>query len=114
MNQDDFMKDYTKEQIDRILKRRGHMDICTQPGMQIIFSSPNSGYHLEKKRVAELGLVLGRRYTVATISVGRSSSRLTLREFGKESFNTVFFCNLPRQVVPPNDQHFECKYYGPK
>lgn len=108
------MKDYTKEQIDRILKRRGEMDICTQPGMQIIFSSPNSGYEEEKKRVAELGLVLGRRYTVETIRVGSCYSHLTLKEFGKETFNTVFFCNLPRQVVPPNDKHFERRYYGPK
>lgn len=105
-------KTYTIEQVARVLKRRGAMDVCTQPGMQVIFASPNSGYDGEKKRVAELGLLVGRVYTVETISVGRSSSRITLKEFGREHFNTVFFCNLPRAVVPPNDTYFECKYFG--
>lgn len=89
---------YSASQVDRMVKR-GCMSVRTQPGMKVVFAAPNNGYDIEVKQSAAAGLKLGAVYTVKDISVGRSSTSIKLDEF-PGSFNSVQFCNLPKQELP--------------
>ena len=103
-------KKYTTEQAARFAKK-GRMSVMTQPGMLVVFVDPNCGYNCHKEQVKRLGLVVGQTYTVETIDVGRSSTSLTLLEFPGEHFNSVHFCNVPRQKLPTTTEHIN--YYLP-
>lgn len=104
-------KRYTEKQVARMIKTQGAMDIRTQPGMLVVFTSPANGYECHQDDCRRLGLVVGQTYEVQDIKVGRSSSSFTLREFPGEHFNTVMFCNTPRQPLPETTKHLD--YYIP-
>jgi hypothetical protein len=93
-------KIYTTAQVARMVKRQGCMSVHTHPGMRVVFTSPKNGHEFQQKKLAALGLTVGQTYTVKGIDVGQSSTSFELEEFPGEHFNSVNFCNLPKQQLP--------------
>jgi hypothetical protein len=69
------------------------MDIGTKPGARVRFEHPKSGWPWERI-VAKAHLSIGRIYTMTSIDVGQSETRITLREVPGVSFNSVHFDNV--------------------
>jgi len=106
-------KKYTPEQVERMKHRQGCMSCMTQPGMKVVFTNPNAGYDRHVQTSKELGLEVGAVYTVESISAGQSSTSLSLKEFPNVGFNSVQFCNTPRQKLPETSVYATCYYRRP-
>ena len=50
-----------------------------------------AGYLSDKELVKSLGFKVGDKYEVESISIGRSSTEVYLKEFPSKCFNSVFF-----------------------
>jgi hypothetical protein len=95
---------YTPEEVKKILKTQGHLDIRTEPGMKVIFASPENGYPRDQENCRNLGMEIGHEFTVSDISVSQSSTHFKLMEFPRRSFNSVNFCNVPGQKFVPMEE----------
>lgn len=100
-------KIYTAAQCDRMAKRQGCMSVRTHPGMKVVFTSPQNGSDHDKRKLVSLGLLLGASYTVKDIDAGGYSTSFELEEFPGKKFNSVNFCNLPRQILPETIHNFK-------
>jgi len=66
------------------------MNIYTIPGAKVIFSYPTNGYDGDNL-IGRQYLTVGYEYTVQRVSIGRSSSRVYLKEVPDIGFNTCMF-----------------------
>ena len=64
--------------------------LCCEQGNKVIFSNITNEY-IVSSELAKRYLIPNKIYTVKSLEVGRSSSRITLEEFPNISFNTVLF-----------------------
>lgn len=83
------------------------MDLYTPKGAKVMLTHPQNGYPHDYPYAKSCGVVDGEVYTVEAMSVGRSSSTVTLSEFPGKRFNTVLFDN-----AEPVKEEDACDWFG--
>ena len=83
-----------------------YISFDTKPGTKIVYANKNCGYDYDQESAAKY-LKLGRQYTLKSMSVGQSSSSLTLEEFPNVSFNLIMFDDVKRTYVIENHERGE-------
>jgi hypothetical protein len=86
------------------------MDIYTAPESKIVYTGKN-GYN-SNIEYANKFLNKGHNYTVLRLEVGRSSSKVILKEFPSKSFNSVHFENVGEFETVKPEKYNTYFYYG--
>ena len=73
------------------------MNIYAIKGHRVKFYTLEAGRDYEKKEIKKI-LKLGEMYTVDYTIVHSSNTEVYLQEFPGQSFNSVFFCDVKKQL----------------